>query len=33
MTNSEDPYQTVPKGNELSDQGLHCFVSSICPNT
>ena len=25
MTNSEDP--------EQSDQGLHCFVSLICPNT
>ena len=30
MTNSEDPDQTAP---EQSDQGLHCFVSPICPNT
>ena len=29
MTNSEDPDQT----EEQSDQVLHCFVSSICPNT
>ena len=28
MTNSEDPDQ-----KEQSDQGLHCFVSPICPNT
>ena len=31
MTNNEDPDQTAPK--EQSDQGLHCFFSSICPNT
>ena len=27
MTNSDDPDQTAPQG------GLHCFVSSICPDT
>ena len=31
MTNSEEPDQSAPKGE--SDQGLHCFVSPICPNT
>ena len=31
MKNSEDLDQTAPE--EQSDQGLHCFVSSICPNT
>ena len=31
MTNNEDPDQTAPQ--EQSDLGLHCFVSSICPNT
>ena len=31
MTNSEDPDPTAPK--EQSDQGLHYFVSLICPNT
>ena len=31
MTNSEDPDQTAPQ--EQSDQGLHCFVTVICPNT
>ena len=31
MTNSEDPDQTAPF-KEQSDQGLHCFVSPICPN-
>ena len=30
MTNNEDPDQTAP---QQSDQGLHCFVSSNCPNT
>ena len=34
MTNSEDPDQTAPAPfKEQSDQGLHCFVSPICPNT
>ena len=32
MTKSEDPDQTAPF-KEQSDQGLHCFVSPICPNT
>ena len=32
MKNSEDPDQTAPL-KEHSDQGLHCFVSPICPNT
>ena len=32
MTNSEDPDPTAPF-KEQSDQGLHCFVSPICPNT
>ena len=32
MTNSEDPDQTAPL-EEQSDQGFHCFVSPICPNT
>ena len=31
MTNSEDPDQTAPF-KEQPDQGLHCFVSPICPN-
>ena len=29
MTDSEDPDQTA----EQSNQGLHYFVSPICPNT
>ena len=32
MKNSEDPDQTAPL-KEQSDQGLHCFISPICPNT
>ena len=31
MTNSEDLIRLLLK--EQSDQGLHCFVSPICPNT
>ena len=31
MTNSNDPDQTFPQ--EQSDQGLHCCVSPIGPNT
>ena len=31
MTNSEYSDHTAPQ--EQSDQGLHCFVSPICPNT
>ena len=30
MANSVDPDQTAPK--EQSDQGLHCFLRSSCPN-
>ena len=33
MTNSEDPDLTVKTLKEQSDQGLHCFVSPIYPNT
>ena len=29
MTSSEDPGETVPQ----SDQGLHCFVRYVCPDT
>ena len=35
MTNGEDPDQTAPQTAPQgeSDQSLHCFVSSVCPNT
>ena len=31
MVNSADPDQTAPL--EQSDQGLHCLLKPICPNT
>ena len=31
MANSVDPDQTAPE--EQSDQGLHCLLRPICPNT
>ena len=33
MTNSAYPDQTRLLFKEQSDQGLHCFVGPICPDT